>query len=637
MRSVTSKKILIYNPATGKHESADAILGCAGSTGGTGSTSGTSAGIADGTVSTTSTWSSSKIQSEIEAAATGSGTLASDFAALKADYEENTVIFAESIGSVTGHVGDMTKLETSAKDDLVSAINELAAREPGSIAVQGAVIDDDAESEDTTWSSSRIAGELAELQLLEGGGDLPASYNYWPDPTPLTSHALFAMSASTGVPYSTAVTDPYLLYAVRVEPGYTYCLSRYGQVTTDVYAVNDQHIAALGFSSTYPADTGSSYTFSAVGSIQTNYSGDFTVPEGAQWLLMMFREASFLPVLAGNVVSLQRITEEHPEPTYPVEATAPLAIRRGVGLRQSAVFADDELRIEAWGDSLTLGAGAAGDDYLYTGAYPAVLSRLIGHEVLNFGVGGETMETILGRQGALPMMVQPVTIPADRATVPIRLMSITGAEAAPLLQSADKDKGVNPVMISGIPGALTRDAVLGCCFTRSAEGSETSLTHPVPLVTAAMQTRCNNRILLLWLGQNNAGDAELAGDVSLFAGQMIAAARAAIEKAGTDRYLILAAPLSDPNTTSGSTAVYQSLYRRMQYEFGSRYINIVDYLIDHGLADAGVTPTAADAEDVAARRIPASLTADRPHLNAAGYRLVAQQVYERGQLLGYWS
>jgi lysophospholipase L1-like esterase len=119
---------------------------------------------------------------------------------------------------------------------------------------------------------------------------------------------------------------------------------------------------------------------------------------------------------------------------------------------------------------------------------------------------------------------------------------------------------------------------------------------------------------------------------------LIEACRSAIR--GVDKYIILTSPVGN-----GSTAEpYKPLHRAMVHAFGDHCINIVDYLIQHGLADAKKTETPTDSENIAAYKIPRSLratnsngTEDHIHLNAAGYAVVANQVYKRGQLLGYWT
>lgn len=65
---------------------------------------------------------------------------------------------------INTNLGDLSKLETEAKTDLVSAINE--AKESGG----GASIDDETTSKDSTWSSQKISettGNLGSLATLD--------------------------------------------------------------------------------------------------------------------------------------------------------------------------------------------------------------------------------------------------------------------------------------------------------------------------------------------------------------------------------------------------------------------------------------------------------------------------------------
>lgn len=292
----------------------------------------------------------------------------------------------------------------------------------------------------------------------------------------------------------------------------------------------------------------------------------------------------------------------------------------------------DPLRIECWGDSLTFGAGAAGSDYSYSEAYPAVLAEKVGMTVYNYGVGGETSETILARMGATPMLVEQVYIPADAGDASIvKLRSATGAEVAPLRQAASQDKGVNPVSIGGVMGTLSYDAETGYSFARTTAGTAVAHLLPTVVETAYMRTVSDNRVRIIWMGQNDIDDAEMGSDMSQLGQYLIEACRAAIR--GVDKYIILTAPVS-----TGATATpYKPIHRAMVHAFGDHCINIVDYLIRHGLTDAGITATEQDTADMSAYYIPESLRYDRVHLNAAGYAVVADQVYKRGQLLGYWT
>lgn len=306
----------------------------------------------------------------------------------------------------------------------------------------------------------------------------------------------------------------------------------------------------------------------------------------------------------------------------------------------------DPLRVECWGDSLTFGAGAAGADWAYREAYPAVLDSLLtNHTVYNYGVGEENSETILARMGTTPMyVVNQTNIGADAGSVStVKLASATGAEVKPLRQIpsdaniSGKDKGVNTVTIAGIEGTLSYDSTLGYIFTRKSGGSSsTPILHPTEVVTAYKRMEHDNRVRVIWMGQNDILDTTLS-DIPMLTQYLIEACRSAIR--GVDKYIILTSPVGN-----GSTAEpYKPLHRAMVHAFGDHCINIVDYLIQHGLADAKKTETPADSENIAAYKIPRSLratnsngTEDHIHLNADGYAVVANQVYKRGQLLGYW-
>jgi hypothetical protein len=228
------------------------------------------------------------------------------------------------------------------------------------------------------------------------------------------------------------------------------------------------------------------------------------------------------------------------------------------------------------------------------------------------------------------MIVQPgFTIPSDYTSVAISLKSITGGEVGPLLQSANAEKGINPCFINGVEGTLA--CVNGkYTFTRKLNGDSVLIDRPVILVTKAMKEKTQSQILLLWVGQNNAKEINKA-DTSAFGRKLISALRSCVNYVGTDKYLILSSPID------GNINQYSGIFEQLATEFGGKFVNVFEYLLEYGLEDAGITATNTDRENITTGRIPNSIRYDGVHLNASGYASVAKCVYLRGKECGYWN
>ena len=68
----------------------------------------------------------------------------------------------------------------------------------------------------------------------------------------------------------------------------------------------------------------------------------------------------------------------------------------------------------------------------------------------------------------------------------------------------------------------------------------------------------------------------------------------------------------------------------LQAEFGEHYLDVKSYLAsEQALQDAGFAPTGQDRTDLTEGRVPASLRTDSVHLNDAGYKLLAQNIYKK--------
>lgn len=264
------------------------------------------------------------------------------------------------------------------------------------------------------------------------------------------------------------------------------------------------------------------------------------------------------------------------------------------------------------GDSLTFGSGGDGT------SYPSVLQSLMPDRIVrNLGVGGETSRTIAGRQGSRPWLAMPEggAIPSSGSVV----VTLTGDDGpvAPLEQGS---AGVNPVRIAGVEGVLTKASGV-YSFSRSASGSAVPVNFNVPVITEASRATQSD-IQIMWWGQNdNTNDAT----------DIIGRQKAAITwMLGTDkRWLVIG--------LTTSTAVYRApMEAQFLRAFGRRFINMREYLSSAAaMQDAGLTPTQADLDLMAAGSVPWSLRVDSTHLNAAGYILVANYIYKRILEMGW--
>lgn len=95
-----------------------------------------------------------------------------------------------AIDAVSGKIGTLAGLTTTEKSTVVGALNELATRIEAAESATSALIDDTTTDTDTTWSSTKIAAELAAgfAALVDGAPDalntlneLAAALNDAPD------------------------------------------------------------------------------------------------------------------------------------------------------------------------------------------------------------------------------------------------------------------------------------------------------------------------------------------------------------------------------------------------------------------------------------------------------------------------
>lgn len=275
--------------------------------------------------------------------------------------------------------------------------------------------------------------------------------------------------------------------------------------------------------------------------------------------------------------------------------------------------------ITCWGDSLTAQAG-----------WTAKLEELSGMTVHNAGTGGENVRTITARQGADPIIVNDITIPAGVEPVTIAtyaqpFTTALGYNATPLLQGGAH---VNPVKIGDIEGTLKwtgssyNDTTGTWTFTRSVAGEETVINRPTALTTAFDREKNSPYLMIIFMGQNGGYGADNDELVNLH--------RLMINHAKAKHTIVL-------GLSSGSEASRASYEKAMKKAFGRYFISLREYLSKYGLDDAGLTATANDLAAMETGTVPPQLLADSVHFTSATKTVIGNLIYKRCRELGIFE
>ena len=257
--------------------------------------------------------------------------------------------------------------------------------------------------------------------------------------------------------------------------------------------------------------------------------------------------------------------------------------------------------IDAWGDSLTTGTPGIGG---LPGTWPYQLSVLLGgRTVRNFGVSGQVSESIAAREGALVarVSVEGGEVPVD-GPIPVTVtnhLSIPGAGAGDVHGTLD-----------GIPGKLAYTANYHHVFVRDTPGaSPSSVPADSPFIVD--DHRCD--VSVIWAGRNDVSTGQTTQTVD-----NVARMAARID-AGRFIVLSITNSVGEERGTPGYATV-TALNRALAARFPHNFIDIRSAVIAHAnMSDADQRNREADV-------VPVSLRIDNLHLNAEGYRVVADQV-----------
>lgn len=264
---------------------------------------------------------------------------------------------------------------------------------------------------------------------------------------------------------------------------------------------------------------------------------------------------------------------------------------------------DNGADIVAWGDSLTIGAGADPGES-YTEQAKALLGGV--RLIANMGIGGQTSTSIAARMDAVPVLL---TLAGD--TIPASGPVAVGERSA--LPVTNQGNSTLAGELCGIAGTLALSAkaapsepVPAYVFTRIGAGEDVACP-PQSRFVAAEAAAYRNRVAWLWLGRNGADKGRsIADDIE-----------AAVTSLGHERYLVgsvLAARLDDGTAARRIFELNAALKR----QYGARFVDVLGALV------AAASDTAEDQADAAAGFVPRSLLSDAIHLNGRGYAVVAR-------------
>ena len=122
---------------------------------------------------------------------------------------------------------------------------------------------------------------------------------------------------------------------------------------------------------------------------------------------------------------------------------------------------------------------------------------------------------------------------------------------------------------------------------------------------------------------------EISQEISRHLRELINLEKQMIEYLGTEQYIILGL------TSKTYIPDVKPINEALKEAFGEHFLDIRSYILQHGLEDAGITPTEQDQKDIADGEIPSSIRVDDIHGNAAFYKIIGEQVGQKLEELGY--
>lgn len=316
--------------------------------------------------------------------------------------------------------------------------------------------------------------------------------------------------------------------------------------------------------------------------------------------------------------------------------------------------------ITVWGDSITWGSAASNSNKCYAMILKSLLAQNgVGADVVNCGVGGETFQNILVRQGAFGFYLsEDITLPHDKSEIVIQTVTNYildrkfkntwyGADSyfGLLLQGengrgseAEKYKTVNPIYANGHKCKMSyngnqQNATITLCLDEDVT-NDVIIKKGTPLYCHGNSFKSD--ISVFSIGTNDGWTIKSNGvfDAEKSAENYINMIDLAIGKAGTSK-VIICSPYGGTALRTAGVEGLKVLESALAKHFGSRFFNWREYLVNYGLSDAGLSATEQDLKDINEGKCPSSLLSDGLHPNDKGHEVIGKMLYEIMKLNGF--
>ncbi len=263
------------------------------------------------------------------------------------------------------------------------------------------------------------------------------------------------------------------------------------------------------------------------------------------------------------------------------------------------IGAKDEVPILCIGDSM-INSG---------GTMSPLLKKATGHKrIYDYGHGGDTVGTTLGKFGVYPLYVEPFTIPSNTTAVNITLKStydkiFTNAKINPL------NGLLNECYIGGIKGNIINPSGDRATykFKRSEVGEDKVLDRNTKVITSIMKKWKEPVFPIIWIGTNAGYNTSKPQD-------LVDALKAFVKMYNYNGKALIIGFYLQGNTSVETMKEYENLMFR---EFGNMFINMREYMTTYALEDAGITPTEEDITAMGLGKVPPSALGDGTHYGSA--------------------